>query len=180
MNFLVRVCSLPYNFNTMPVYSANSFDFISRSPDQTRRMGTRLGELIKPGDVFALSGDLGAGKTTFVQGIAQGWGSIDSVSSPTFVLVNVYRRPDGNQLFHMDAYRIQSALEAEDLDIDEMLSSGALIVEWPERIQSALPSEYLSVELSWVADEQRSMVFIPTGKRYEELTVEFKRQLFGG
>jgi tRNA threonylcarbamoyladenosine biosynthesis protein TsaE len=164
----------------MPVYSSDSFDFISRSPEQTRRIGMRLGALLEPGDVLALTGDMGAGKTTFVQGIAQGWGSTDSVSSPTFVLVNIYRRADGKRLHHMDAYRIQSALEAEDLDIDEMLSSGTLIVEWAERIQPALPDEFLSVQLSWVADEQRSMVFVPTGRRYEELTREIKGQLFGG
>jgi tRNA threonylcarbamoyladenosine biosynthesis protein TsaE len=164
----------------MPVYSANSFDFVSRSPEQTRRIGSRLGTLIQPGDVLALSGDLGAGKTTFVQGIAEGWGSVDSVSSPTFVLVNIYRRLTGERLHHMDAYRIESALEAEDLDIEEMLSNGALIVEWAERIRSALPAEYLSVQLSWVADEQRNLVFIPYGKRYEELAREYKRQLFGG
>jgi len=164
----------------MPTYLANSFDFISRAPDQTRRLGMRLGALLKQGDVLALRGDLGAGKTTFVQGIAQGWGSIDAVSSPTFVLVNVYRRPDGAQLNHMDAYRIQSALEAEDLDIDEMLRSGALIVEWAERIQAALPKEYLEVQLAWVADEQRSLAFYPHGKRYEVIAGELRHLAFGG
>lgn len=164
----------------MPIYSSESFDFISRSPEQTRRIGMRLGALLKPGDVLALSGDLGAGKTTLVQGIAQGWGSTDAVSSPTFVLVNLYRRADGAHLHHMDAYRIGSALEAEDLDIDEMLANGALIVEWAERIQSALPDEYLLVQLSWVADEQRNIVFTPHGNRYLVLTGEVKSQLFGG
>ena len=164
----------------MPTYFANSVDFISRAPDQTRRLGIRLGSLLQPGDVLALSGDLGAGKTTFVQGIAQGWGSTDSVSSPTFVLVNVYRRPDGHLLHHMDAYRMQSALEAEDLDIEEMLATGSLLVEWPERIQSALPKEYLLVELAWVADEQRSMIFTPLGTRYVNLVREFKHLAFGG
>jgi tRNA threonylcarbamoyladenosine biosynthesis protein TsaE len=164
----------------MPIYSSESFDFISRSPEQTRRIGTRLGALLKPGDVLALSGDLGAGKTTLVQGIAQGWGSTDAVSSPTFVLVNLYRRVDGARLHHMDAYRIGSALEAEDLDIDEMLTNGALIVEWAERIQTALPDEYLSIQLSWVADEQRNIVFIPRGNRYLTLTGAIKSQLFGG
>lgn len=164
----------------MSVTSSLSFDFVSRSPEQTRRIGTRVGALLHSGDVLALSGDLGAGKTTFVQGIAQGWGSTDNVSSPTFVLVNMYRRTDTERLHHMDAYRIQSALEAEDLDIDEMLANGALIVEWAERIRSALPGEYLSVELSWADEEQRNMVFIPHGKRYEELAAEIKRQLFGG
>ena len=164
----------------MPTYSASGLEFISRAPDQTRRLGFRLGSLLHSGDVIALSGDLGSGKTTFVQGIAQGWGSTDAVSSPTFVLVNVYRRPDGGLLHHMDAYRMQNALEAEDLDIEEMLATGALLVEWPERIQAALPQECLRVELAWVADEQRSMIFTPVGKRSEELSREFKKLAFGG
>lgn len=164
----------------MPTYSGSGLDFISRAPEQTRRLGHRLGSLLALGDVLALSGDLGAGKTTLVQGIAQGWGSTDAVSSPTFVLVNVYRRPDGSLLHHMDAYRMQNALEAEDLDIEEMLSTGALLVEWPERIQAALPTDCLCVELAWVADEQRSLKFTPIGTRAEELTREFKKLAFGG
>lgn len=164
----------------MPIYSANSFDFISRAPEQTRRLGMRLGTMLAPGDVLALHGDLGAGKTTFVQGIARGWGATDEVSSPTFVLVNVYRRPDGALIHHMDAYRIQSALEAEDLDLEEMLRSGALLVEWAERIQTALPQEHLEVQLAWVNDEQRSLAFYPHGKRYEALAGELKHLAFGG
>ncbi len=91
----------------MPVLDEHSLDFFSRSPEQTRRLGARLGAVLRPGDVICLQGDLGAGKTTFVQGVAQGWGSLDSVSSPTFVIVNEYRRADGDLLFHMDAYRLE-------------------------------------------------------------------------
>jgi len=172
--------SLPYNFTIMPILTANSMDFISRSPEQTRRLGMRLGGLLQTGDVLALSGDLGAGKTTLVQGIAQGWGSTDGVSSPTFVLVNVYRRPDGALLHHMDAYRVESALEAEDLDLETMISSGALIVEWAERITAALPKEILWIEMNWIADEHRSMVIKPVGSRCQQLVAEFKRLTFGG
>jgi len=164
----------------MPTSTVFGLDFISRAPEQTRRIGLRLGSLLLPGDVLALSGDLGAGKTTLVQGIAQGWGSTDSVSSPTFVLVNIYRRPDGLLLHHMDAYRMESALEAEDLDIEEMLATGALLVEWPERIQAALPKECLRIEMAWVADEQRNMIFTPVGKRAEVLARDFKKLAFGG
>ena len=164
----------------MPIISANSLDFISRSPQQTQRLGMRLGGLLQPGDVVAMSGDLGSGKTTLVQGIAQGWGATDSVSSPTFVLVNSYRRPGGQQLHHMDAYRIDSALEAEDLDLEELLSTGPLLVEWAERISAALPQEGLTIQMSWMADEQRNLVFTPRGKRHEQLMNAFKRQAFGG
>jgi len=76
----------------MPILDAQTLDFFSRSPEQTRRLGMKLGALLQKGDLLCLSGDLGAGKTTLMQGIAQGWGTLDAVSSPTFVLVNVYRR----------------------------------------------------------------------------------------
>lgn len=164
----------------MPIISANSLDFISRSPQQTQRLGLRLGGLLQSGDVIAMTGDLGSGKTTLVQGIAQGWGAVDAVSSPTFVLVNSYRRPDGLLLHHMDAYRIESAIEAEDLDLDALLSTGPMLVEWAERISSALPQDRLLIQMSWIADEQRNLVFIPSGKRYETLLATFKQQAFGG
>src|SRR5512143_3265727 len=118
----------------MPILDEHTMDFFSRSPDHTRRLGMRLGQALQSGDIICLQGDLGAGKTTFVQGIAHGWGSLDAVSSPTFILVNVYRRGDETCLFHMDAYRLDSAPEAEELDIDSMLAQGPLLLEWPERV----------------------------------------------
>ena len=153
----------------MPILNPHTLEFFSRSPEQTRRLGIRLGSLLRPGDLVCLSGDLGAGKTTLVQGLAQGWGSLDAVSSPTFVLCNDYRRPDGRILYHLDAYRLANACEAEDLDLDLMLENGALVVEWAERIQPALPRERLWLKLRWIADEQRGMVFLPDGSRYERL-----------
>src|SRR5512132_3904306 len=117
----------------MPILDEHTMDFFSRSPDHTRRLGMRLGRALQAGDVICLQGDLGAGKTTFVQGIARGWGSRDSVSSPTFVLVNMYRRGDETRLFHMDAYRLASPSEAEELDLDSMLAQGPRLIEWPER-----------------------------------------------
>src|SRR5664279_983686 len=134
----------------MPILDSRTLEFFSRSPEQTRRLGMRLGSLLQVGDLVCLSGDLGAGKTTLVQGMAQGWGSLDPVSSPTFVLVNVYRRPDGKSLRHLDAYRLQNAAEAEDLDLTLMLETGALVVEWAERISAALPSDNISVKMRWM------------------------------
>jgi tRNA threonylcarbamoyladenosine biosynthesis protein TsaE len=140
----------------------------------------RLGALLAPGDVVCLSGELGAGKTTLVQGIARGWGSLDAVSSPSFVLVNVYRRPDRLILNHLDAYRMRSSQEAEELDLDIMLDQGPLVMEWPERISSVVPPERLWVAMRWIADEQRGMVFTSYGIRYRELLAEFRKIIFGG
>ncbi len=164
----------------MSVLDVHTLDFLSRSAEQTRRLGMRLGAGLRSGDVICLQGDLGAGKTTFVQGIALGWGSQDAVSSPTFIIVNVYRRGDNACLFHMDAYRLDSVLEAEELDLDSMLMQGPLIMEWPERVQGLLPDERLWIELAHVAEEERAMKFQATGKRYEELLQGIRGAVQGG
>lgn len=163
----------------MPILDANTLEIFSRSPEQTRRIGMRLGGYLKTGDVICLQGELGAGKTTLVQGIAQGWGSLDAVSSPTFVLVNIYQRPDSRSLFHLDTYRIETLNEAEELDLDEMLAQGPLVIEWPERLKAILPKDYLWVQLSYQDDEQRSMLFSPHGKRYLKLMDEFRQSVYG-
>ncbi len=139
----------------------------------------RLGGLLQPGDVIGLVGDLGSGKTTLVQGIAAGWGSLDQVSSPTFVLVNVYRRPDQGKLYHLDAYRLSNAQEAEDLDLEAMMESGPLIIEWGDRISSVLPDERLWLKIKWMDENQRDFLFTAFGARYESLLAEFRRRVFG-
>jgi len=164
----------------MPVLDAHTLEFFSRSPEQTRRVGMRLGSLLQSGDVICLQGNLGAGKTTLVQGLAQGWGSLDPVSSPTFIIVNIYRRPDNEQLFHMDAYRLESAPEAAELDLDEMLAQGSLLVEWPERIQQILPDNRMWISIEYVAEEHRQMLFKAKGERFDILLAEIRQSLIGG
>jgi tRNA threonylcarbamoyladenosine biosynthesis protein TsaE len=163
----------------MPVLKQHSLEFISRSPEQTRRIGMRLGALLSTGDVICLVGDLGAGKTTLVQGICSGWGSLDNASSPTFVLVNVYRRPEGDSLYHLDAYRLAGASEAEDLDLDSLMESGPLVIEWADRIQAVLPEEGLWMNLVWVDQEQRDFVVVARGERYQALLSDLRTQVYG-
>jgi tRNA threonylcarbamoyladenosine biosynthesis protein TsaE len=164
----------------MPILDAHAFEFFSKSPEQTRRLGMRLGALLKPGDLVCLQGDLGAGKTTFVQGAAQGWGALDEVSSPTFVLVNAYRRADGGQLAHFDAYRVESLPEAEELDLDALLARGALFVEWPERVEPILPAERLWVLLEYESEEHRLLRFTSRGGRYQALLDSLRQAAYGG
>ena len=164
----------------MPILDSSSFNFFSRSADQTRRVGMRLGALLKTGDVIHLIGDLGSGKTTFIQGLASGWGSTNQVTSPTFVIINVYSRADGKKLYHMDAYRLNSIDEATALDIDEMLDSGPIVIEWAERIEDALPNEKLIIELEWIETEKRQMRVRSEGDRYSHLLSDFQKSIFGG
>lgn len=164
----------------MPILDESTLEFLSHSPDQTRRVGARLGSLLKTGHVLCLNGDLGSGKTTLVQGIAQGWGSPDPVTSPTFVLINNYQRADGLQLSHLDAYRLADALEAEALDIDYLLESGPLIVEWPGRILSALPEQHLWIDLKYSGEQQRMMLIRPIGNSYKNIVIQLRKQIFSG
>lgn len=169
----------------MPILEPHSLEYISRSAEQTRRAGMRLGGLLHTGDVVSLEGDLGAGKTTLVQGIAAGWGSLDQVTSPTFVLVNVYRRRDRSQsrreqrLYHLDAYRLNSEAEAVDLDLDALIGDGPLVVEWADRISRVLPRECLWITMRWVDTNQRDLLISARGRRYERMLIEFRKQVFG-
>jgi tRNA threonylcarbamoyladenosine biosynthesis protein TsaE len=164
----------------MPILAPNSLEIISRSPEQTRRVGMRLGALLRPGDIIGLVGDLGSGKTTLVQGIASGWGSLDQVTSPTFVLVNVYRHPEGKRLFHLDAYRLSGAFEAEDLDLDALFEEGPAVIEWADRIRLALPAMSLWATLKIIDDKQRDLMFLAQGMRYQTLLSVLRKKLFGG
>jgi tRNA threonylcarbamoyladenosine biosynthesis protein TsaE len=164
----------------MPILDQNSLEFISRGTEYTRRVGIRLGTILKSGDVICLVGDLGSGKTTLVQGMAAGWGSLDRVTSPTFVLVNLYRRLDGGQFHHLDAYRLKDAKEAEELDMEADIDSGPLVVEWAERISAALPKDHLWVSLRIVDENQRDLIFSARGDYYKSLLDKFRMRIYGG
>lgn len=163
----------------MPILDDRNFEFFSHSPDQTRRLGIHLGGHLRQGDIICLEGNLGSGKTTLVQGIGHGWGTLDPVTSPTYVIVNEYRRPNDELLFHIDAYRLEDSLEAEQLDLDRMLAQGPLVIEWAERIKAALPSQHLWIQLTHSADEHRTMLLVSQGKRYEAMVEHLRRKIYG-
>ncbi len=163
----------------MPILDPNTVECFSRSADQTRRFGMRLGGLLRPGDLVGLSGDLGSGKTTLISGVVKGWGSTDPVTSPTFVLVNEYYRLDNSVLFHMDAYRLTNIWEAEELDFERMLRNGPMLIEWADQIREILPKDLLWIQMKYISDGVRTFTLKPYGKRYTALTAEFRRLCFG-
>ena len=166
----------------MPILPPHAFEVFSHSPEQTRRVGIRLGSLLQVGDIICLEGDLGSGKTTLVQGIAQGWGSANKVTSPTYVIVNEYVRPGGNTLFHCDAYRLQpeNPLDSAIIDLDRVLSGGVLVIEWAERMKTSLPKENLWIQMDWINPDQRHLILTPHGHRYESILIKLQPALFGG
>lgn len=107
-------------------------DELTASPAETEAAGERLGTRLRVGDVVLLTGELGAGKTTFVRGVARGAGSPAAVASPTFQLVRVY--PGRVRLAHVDLYRIEDGAELGDLGLDELAGEGAVLVEWGDRL----------------------------------------------
>jgi tRNA threonylcarbamoyladenosine biosynthesis protein TsaE len=154
-----------------------TIDVVSHSLAQTQRLGAKLAALLGPGDVLLLRGALGAGKTSFTQGIAQGLGVTDVVNSPTFVLARQYAgRLD---LYHMDYYRLDRPAEPGELGFDEYFyGDGVTVVEWPERA-AGLPAEHIGVAFKLVSETKRSVLFEPHGARYERLLAEFRRLAFG-
>ena len=107
-------------------------DHVSNSPAETEDLGRLMGERLRLGDVVLLVGELGAGKTTFVRGMAEGTGSKAAVASPTFQLVRIY--PGRVQLAHIDLYRVENPAELADLGLEELADHGAVVVEWGERL----------------------------------------------
>lgn len=163
----------------MPILDDRIFEFFSHSPDQTRRLGIHLGGYLRTGDVICLEGNLGSGKTTLVQGLARGWGALDPVSSPSYVIVNEYRRADAQRLYHLDAYRLENAFDAEILDVDRMLSDGPLVIEWAERIKLILPEERLWIVFKYTGMEHRSLMLRAEGGRFEKIVENLRRKLYG-
>lgn len=149
----------------------------AKSVEETQEIGKRLGERLEPGDFINLVGELGAGKTTFTQGLARGLSSTEYVTSPTFTLINEYtgRIP----LYHFDVYRLGDVSEMEDLGYDEYFSGdGATVIEWGDRVEEVLPEERLDVFLEY-EDDNRKITLVPHGRRYEELIAELNNASIG-
>src|SRR5262245_25200792 len=126
----------------------------SQSPDEPQAAGARLAERLGPGDVVALTGELGAGKTCFTQGLARGLGVTGRAVSPTFVLVNEYR--GRLPVHHVDAYRTTSLTELLDLGLDELLDGdGVTVIEWADKVGPLLPARTIHVRIDGVGDEPR-------------------------
>lgn len=145
----------------------------SGSEEETIRIGEKLAILLRPGSVVTLSGQLGAGKTTLVKGIAAGLGVKQMVTSPTFTIIKEY---EGElPLYHMDAYRLEHS--EEDIGFLEYFSGdGISVVEWATFIEDYIPDQHLNIDIQYEDNHKRMLVFKPHGLHYEQAVKGLYRQ----
>lgn len=149
-----------------------AFHFHSKNEADTVRLAQALADVLQPGAVVALDGDLGAGKTTFSQAFARAVGVKEIVNSPTFTIIKEY---EGElPFYHMDVYRI-SETEADELGLDEYFyGDGITFVEWASRISELLPADYLSIYIETYGIEERKLTISPRGNQYEQWCLKLK------
>lgn len=149
--------------------SADVVEIASGSVEETQALGERLGAALRPGDVVALHGELGTGKTTLIQGIAKGLGrNPGTIKSPTFVLMREY--PGEVPLVHIDGYRLEGPASAAWLDVDLIFSRNKItLIEWAERFAELLPNDRLELHLRHVSANRRAIALAPFGARATEI-----------
>lgn len=151
--------------------------FHTQSPFETVRLGRRIGRLLHAGDIVALTGELGTGKTHLIKGLAAGAGVREPsyVSSPSFTFIHEYSGKI--PFYHIDLYRLGSEKEAEELGLEEFLGNvGITAIEWADKISSRLPQDLLLIRLSYVDERSRSIEISGTGKHYEEIVKSLSAQ----
>jgi len=130
--------------------------YITQSQEETFAIGVELGKMAKPGDIFALIGDLGTGKTILAKGIAKGLGIDEEITSPTFTLLEVYESPIS--LYHFDLYRISNNAELENLFFEEYwFGDGVSVIEWADRAVKRLPEDIYIITLEYIDNNRRKI-----------------------
>lgn len=136
--------------------TTNAGKIIAKSAEETVELGRKIGAFLLPNEILALNGPLGAGKTTLVQGIAEGLGVKDYVTSPTFIIINEYR--GRLPFFHVDLYRLDEGLGIRDLGLEEYFDRGGVcVIEWAEKLGGLLPDKAERVQLKLISEEEREI-----------------------
>ncbi|MBI3088067.1 MAG: tRNA (adenosine(37)-N6)-threonylcarbamoyltransferase complex ATPase subunit type 1 TsaE [Candidatus Omnitrophica bacterium] len=155
--------------------ASGTFECVTQSAEETRQLGERLGGRLQPGDVLGLIGELGSGKTTFIQGLARGLGiEPDQVKSPTFVLMREYagRTP----LIHLDGYRLEQGSSAVWLDLEWLFSPKRItVIEWADRVADCLPPEYMELRFAYKTTNQRTVSAVAHGARAAQIISEIQK-----
>ncbi|MDP8298628.1 MAG: tRNA (adenosine(37)-N6)-threonylcarbamoyltransferase complex ATPase subunit type 1 TsaE [Candidatus Tantalella remota] len=148
----------------------NNFKITTNKPEDTIELGAQIAGKLAPGDLIALVGELGAGKTVFVKGLAKGIGVADylHVNSASFVIMKEYR--GDKDLYHFDVYRLDQTSFAETLDYEKYFySEGIIAVEWADKIRETLPEEYLEIGIEYDGKDRRRFEFRPVGEKFDKL-----------
>jgi tRNA threonylcarbamoyladenosine biosynthesis protein TsaE len=182
----------------------STLDIISHSMAQTQRLGMRLGELCRGGELILLEGQLGTGKTTFTQGIAKGLNIDEVVNSPTFTLLKEYERQpvspppeeaNGNHafesprlpevprlcppLYHFDLYRLDDPEEILDLGFEDyFFGSGVCVVEWADKAQDIWPRDHIAIRIKMLSETKRGLLFTARGARYCTILEQFQKNTY--
>ena len=147
---------------------------ITKSPEETKNLGKEVSKLTKPGDLLAFYGELGAGKTCFIQGISQGLEVKDYVTSPSFTIVNEYQGKI--PIYHFDLFRFDNAEDILELGYEEYFyGEGLTVIEWAEKIEHFLPKEHLKIDIKFKDRYQRKISFIPQGNKFNHFLEELSR-----
>lgn len=151
----------------------NKLKLVTHSAEQTQQLGTSIGKLAEPGDIYLLIGELGAGKTCLTQGIAYGLDIQEYTLSPSFVIM---RELHGRlALYHMDFYRLDNIAEISDLGLDDYLfGKGVCVIEWANKGLTVLPEDHLMIKIDYLADNERSFIIEPKGERYVRMLAKLK------
>lgn len=154
----------------MSIDADSALTFALADPDATARLAAALAPLLRPGDVVALRGELGTGKTTFARALIRALtGTGEDVPSPTFTLVQTYAAP-AFEIWHFDLYRLEKPEDAVELGIEDAMAEGVTLIEWPEKLEPWLPADRLDVRLSYSGgDEGRKAVLCGGGDWPERL-----------
>jgi len=149
---------------------------ITRSPEETRKVGQTMGRNLFPSSIVALMGELGSGKTVLVQGIARGLGITSLVKSPSFLIVREYE--GFLPLYHLDLYRIRTEEEIISLGYEEYLyqKKGVVVIEWAERMKNLLKLSHLQVRLEVISPLERRLIFHPQDTPYEKIVQRIKTE----
>jgi tRNA threonylcarbamoyladenosine biosynthesis protein TsaE len=149
-------------------------ELITSSEQETIKLAANLGKAFKGGEIVALFGDLGTGKTVFVKGVARALRVKQMPTSPSFVIIRHYQGK--LDLYHMDLYRLDKIRPILHLGIEDYIySDGVTIIEWADRIINFLPKQFLKVEIKIIDEHRRQFIFVPFGKQYEEIIEGLKK-----
>ena len=153
----------------------NTYNFSSNSINDTLMLGKNLASLLKKGDLVVLSGELGAGKTKFTEGFLKFFNLEDEISSPTFNIVNEYKKDDIS-IYHFDVYRLEDVAEFYEIGGDEYFENGICLIEWGELIKDALPKSFISIDITKLEydENKRLFRFISQGERYDKILENLK------